>query len=304
MKLKPIMLCFALLLLFLAQSSAEDMGLIALTDDLGRVVVVSHAPEMIISLAPSNTEILFALGLGDLVVGVTKYCNYPSVVVDRKEDGTLAVVGGYKEPDVEAILTLHPDLVLASKIHSSNAIPELEEAGIPTFALNPTNFSSVFLSMAEVGKITGRDAGAMDLIGQMESLVISVSDKVGPLERKRVLYVLWHDPLQTAGKDTVQGEIIEMAGGENIFQDLSGYPLVDKESIVERNPEVIIVGTGSGDLRDSPFIWAQTDGSINQTDAGKGGRIYQVDSNLIARAGPRVVEALESVARFIHPDAF
>lgn len=301
---KWIVILLLLINFFPSFSHAEETKSAALTDDLGREVTVPQAPERIVSLAPSNTEILFALGLEDRIVGVTKYCNYPPSVEDFKKSGKLTVVGGYKDPDLEKILSLSPDLVLASKIQSSSTIPKLEEAGIPTFAINSNNFSGVLQSIERVGRITGKEAEASKLVQNMEERIRAISEKVGPVPKRRVLYVLWHDPLQTVGAGTVQDEIIEMAGGANIFHDLSGYPLIDPEAIVKRNPEIIVSGTGTGEKRNDSFNWAKTEDRINYTDAREHNRIYQVQGDLITRAGPRIVDAVEMMAAIIHPEVF
>jgi len=293
-----------LIFLSLALGNAQEANSVAMTDDLGRDLIIPKAPERIVSLAPSNTEILFALGLENRVVGVTKYCNYPPKIKDFKKSGRIVVIGGYKDPDVEKIISLSPDLVLASKIQSDSTIPELESAGITAFAIDPNNLSSVLQSIEKVGKITGRDAEASELVRNMESRINSVSEKVNPLERKRVFYLLWHDPLQTAGAGTVQDEIIEIAGGANIFHDLSGYPLIDPEAIVQKNPEIIITGVGTGEKRNDSLNWAKAEDSINETAAREGNRIYQIQGDLVTRAGPRIVDALEMMARIIHPEAF
>jgi iron complex transport system substrate-binding protein len=138
----------------------------------------------------------------------------------------------------------------------------------------------------------------------MQSRIKAVSDKVSSLPKKRVLYVVWHDPVQTAASGTFEDEIIEKAGGVNIFHDLSGYAEVDPEAIAVRNPEVIIACTGMGEGADKPFHWAETDRGLNQTDARKNGRIYLADGDLITRTGPRIVDGLEMFAKFIHPEAF
>ncbi|MDD4579687.1 MAG: cobalamin-binding protein, partial [Methanothrix sp.] len=271
---------------------------------MGRMVTVSEAPAKIISLSPSNTEILFALGMQDRVIGVTKYCNYPPEIEELKKSGKIVEIGGYKDPDIEKIISLNPDLVLASKIQSSSTIPDLENAGISTFAVNSDNLSHVLQSIKNIGKITRKEEKAAELVQSLESRIKTLSEKVDPLQKKRVFYVLWHDPLQTAGAGTVQDEIIEMAGGENIFHDLSEYPLIDPESVALKNPEIIITGVGSGERRDDSLNWARTEDGIEDTDARKDDRIYQVQGDILTRAGPRIADALEMMAKIIHPEAF
>jgi len=292
------------MLLLISAACAQESNTITTTDDLGRQVSISSAPERIVSLSPSNTEILFALGLGDQVVGVTKYCNYPSVVKDLKDSGKIAVVGGYVDPDFEKILSLRPDLVVASQTHGSGVVTLLDQQNIPVFVVDSNNLSDILRSIEKIGKITGKAAEASALTSQMQSRIKAVSDKVSSLPKLRVLYVVWHDPVQTAGSGTFEDEIIQTAGGENLFHDLSGYAQVDTEAIAVRDPEVIIACTGMGEGADKPLQWAKAERGLDLTDARKNDRIYQAQGDLITRAGPRIVDGLEMFAKFIHPEAF
>lgn len=301
---KSMILSITMMLLLCSMAVAEENNTVTVTDDLGRIVSISNAPQRIVSLSPSNTEILFALGLGDRVVGVTKYCSYPPEVESLKDSGKAEVVGGYVDPDFEKILSLRPDLVLASQTHSNGAVSLLDKVGIPTFVVDSNNLSSIILSIEKVGKITGKADDASALVAQMQSRIKAVSDKVSSLPKTRVLYIVWHDPVQTAGAGTFEDEIIERAGGVNIFHDLSGYAQVDPEAIAVRNPEAIIACSGMGTGADKPLQWAETERGLNQTDARKNDRIYQAEGDLITRAGPRIVDGLEMFAKFIHPEAF
>ena len=301
---KSMILPIIMMLLLCSVAVAEENNTVTVTDDLGRIVSISNAPQRIVSLSPSNTEILFALGLGDRVVGVTKYCSYPPEVESLKDSGKAEVVGGYVDPDFEKILSLRPDLVLASQTHSNGAVSLLDKVGIPTFVVDSNNLSSIILSIVKVGKIAGKADDASALVAQMQSRIKAVSDKVSSLPKTRVLYIVWHDPVQTAGAGTFEDEIIERAGGVNIFHDLSGYAQVDPEAIAVRNPEAIIACSGMGTGADKPLQWAETERGLNQTDARKNDRIYQAEGDLITRAGPRIVDGLEMFAKFIHPEAF
>jgi len=299
-----MILSMIMMLLLISVAVAEENNTVTITDDLRRLVSITSAPQRIVSLSPSNTEMLFALGLGDRVVGVTKYCSYPPEVESLKDSGKVAVVGGYVDPDFEKILSLHPDLVLASQKHSSGAVSLLDKVGIPAFVVDPNNLSSIILSIEKVGKITGKADDASALVAHMQSRIKAISDKVSSLPKTRVLYIVWHDPVQTAGAGTFEDEIIEKAGGVNVFHDLSGYAQVDTEAIAVRNPETIIACSGMGAGADKPLQWAETECGLNQTNARKNDRIYQAEGDLITRAGPRIVDGLEMFAQFIHPEAF
>lgn len=268
-------------------------------DDLGRSVNIEEIPQRIVSLAPANTEILFALGLGEKVVGVTDHCNYPPEAVDKEK------VGGFSTPAIEKIIALQPDLILAADIHKEEVIADLEERGLTVFALVPENLDGVLRDIQVVGEITGKEEEASELVNQMENRIKAITDKTKDLqERPRVFYITWHDPLWTSGSGTFIHELIEKAGGVNIFQDVTEHKAVDIELVIARNPEVIIACTGHGEARDEPFGWAKSEPRLGATEARKNQKVYQIDADLVSRSGPRIVDALEWLAYFIHPEIF
>lgn len=301
--LKSMALCITISLFLSAVAMGEGLNADGQGDSDLQIHTADH-PQRIVSLSPSNTEILFALGLGPNVVGVTKYCNYPPQLQELRDSGRIAEVGGYSDPDLEKILSLQPDLIVANRIHSDSISALRKESEIPTFIADARDLDGIIQSIEMIGNITGREGEASLLTGQMEARVKAISEKVSATHRPSVLYILWHDPVRAAGRDTFEDQLIEMAGGENIFHDLSGYPQVDPESIAERDPEVIIACTGMGAGADLPFDWAKTVEGLNLTQARREGRIYQADGDLVTRSGPRIVDGLEIFARFIHPEAF
>jgi iron complex transport system substrate-binding protein len=290
-----------IVLILAACAPVEPIASGAVVDDLGRSVNIEKVPQRIISLAPSNTELLFALGLGDKIVGVTEYCDYPPEALEKEK------VGGYSTPDIEKIIALEPDLILASSIHAKEIIPALEERGLIVFALEPENLDGILADIRVVGEITGSEKEASELVTQMESRIKAVTDKtqsLKPEERPKVFYITWHEPLWSVGSETIIHELIEKAGGENIFQDITGHKMVNLETVIARNPEVIIACTGTGEAKNKPYEWAKEEPRLMVTEAYKNDRIYQVDADLVSRTGPRIVEALEEFARFIHPEIF
>ncbi|MEA3442576.1 MAG: ABC transporter substrate-binding protein [Chloroflexota bacterium] len=292
------LLFLVLVLVFsIACSTAAPPG--AVVDDLGRAINIERIPQRIISLAPSNTETLFALGLGDKVVGVTEYCNYPPEALDKEK------IGGYSTPDIEKIIALQPDLVLASSIHAKEFIPALEERGLTVFALAPENLGGILEDIRMVGEVTGKEEEASELVTRMDNRIEAVTNKTKNMrEKPRIFFITWHEPLWTVGSGTIIQELIGKAGGVNIFQDISGHSTVDLEEVIFRDPEVIITCTGHGDAKGKPFEWAKSEPRLQVTKARKSSRIYQVDADLVNRAGPRVVDALEWFAYFIHPEVF
>lgn len=272
-----------------------------IVDGLGRQVTINAVPQRIVSLAPSNTEILFALGLGDKVVGVTEYCNYPEAAKTKPK------VGGFSTVDIEKVVSLRPDLVLATQIHSKTIIPALEKLGLTVVALTPSSLTGVLDSITLVGKITGQSKEASELIKDLSTRIKSIADKtqkLSPAQRPRVFYVTWHDPLMTAGTGTLSNDVISQAGGQNIASDITGDKTIDLETVINRDPEVIIVSVGMGTGEDLPWQYIKSESRLKNTQALLTGRVYKIDGDLIHRPGPRIVEALEQMAQFIHPETF
>ena len=274
---------------------------IGITDQLGRTVKLEQVPERIVSLAPSNTEVLFALGLGDKVVGVSDYCNYPPEAKEK------ASIGGFSTPNIEKLVSLSPDLILATSIHEKRIIPALEEKGIAVFALNPKTLDEVLESITLVGGITGEDEEASRLVAGMRDRIKVVTDRTEGLsqeQKTRSFYVVWHEPLMTSGSGTLQDELIAKAGGINIAQDLVGYAGISLEAVIQANPEVIIAGAGHGSGEDLTFQFIQKETRLREVAARINNRVYAIDADLASRGGPRIVDALEQFAELIHPELF
>jgi len=274
---------------------------IEIADQLGRTVKLEQVPERIVSLAPSNTEILFALGLGDKVVGVSDYCNYPPEVQEKPS------IGGFSTPNIEELVSLSPDLILAASIHEKRIIPVLEEKGMTVFALNPKTLDEVLESITLVGGITGEDEEASRLVAGMRDRIKAVTDKTEGLsqeQKTRSFYVVWHEPLMTSGSGTLQDELIVKAGGINIARDLVGYAGISLEAMIQANPEVIIAGAGHGSGEVLPLEYVKTEPRLRNVDARIDNRVYAIDADLASRGGPRIVDALEQFAELIHPELF
>jgi iron complex transport system substrate-binding protein len=262
-------------------------------DDLGRLVAINGTPQRIISLAPSNTEILFALGLGDNVVGVTMYCDYPPEAQEKEK------VGDYYGPDIEKIIALEPDLILATDFHRFELIPALEEQGFAVFAVAPQTLDDVLESIQKIGQITDKEAEALELVNEMQSKIEETEELTQGLgERPRVFYVTWHDPIWTVGRNTWIDDLISIAGGNNTFsQYFESGAMVEIEWVILLNPEIIITSEWSYD-------WAINATELASTNASQTDRIYTFDDNLVQRPGPRLYKGLEWLAHFIHPEIF
>jgi iron complex transport system substrate-binding protein len=270
------------------------------TDFLGRAITINNThPQKIISLAPSNTEILFALGLGDRIIGVTDYCNYPP------EAKTKPSVGAYDNPNIEEIVAMEPDLVLATDAQSESIYQQLENRGMTVVAIIPRNMDEVLASITLVGKVTGQDEEAASLVADMQKRISAVTDKTSKLteaQKLRVFYIFWQDPIWTAGAGTFEDALIEMAGGVNIAHELNGYASMSLEAIIDANPQVFIAGVGMGTGEDLPLQYAQTEERLKDTEARLNNRIYGVNMDIIGRPGPRIVDALEEFFAIIHPE--
>ncbi len=281
-------------------TSTATTGLVTITDDLGRMVTLtSNNPQRIVSLAPSNTEILFALGLGDRIVGVTEYCNYPEEAKSKPK------IGGYSDPNIEALVAAKPDLILGTEAQSEAVYAQIESKGLPIIGIYPRSINDILSSITMIGKITGKEKEAAKLTESMEKRIHSVIDKTNDLSadmKLRTFYIVWNDPLMSAGKGTFINELIEKAGGTNIFANLEYYPVVSLEDVLMANPQVIIAGSGMGEGADLPLQFALMEDRLEETDARKNERVYSVNTDIVGRPGPRIVDALEDFLAAIHPE--
>jgi iron complex transport system substrate-binding protein len=269
------------------------------TDQAGRVIHLNGVPQKIVSMAPSNTEILFALGLGDEVVGVTDYCDYPPEAKEKTH------IGGYWTPDVETIVSLAPDLVVAQSLHEAEVIPQLEKHGLTAVVLEPKTIDQVLDAITLVGEITGKTKEAASLTKEMRTRVDKVTGKTKGLaesQRPKVFYLTWHDPLITVGHDNLGEDLITKAGGTNIFHNLEGSPTVSLEDLIQADPDVIIAGIGMGTGADMPLQFARDESRLAGTSARQNNRVYSVSIDLAGRPGPRIVDALELFMAAIHPE--
>jgi iron complex transport system substrate-binding protein len=273
---------------------------LTLTDDLGRAVRIEKEPLRLVSLAPSNTEILFALGVGSRVVGVTSYDNYPPEV------NIIPKVGGFSTADLEKIVALAPDLVLAARVHEKEAVPALEKLGVRVMVLAPTSLDGMFNSVRLAGRAAGQAAAADKLVADLEKRVRRISDRtarLAPSMRPSVLYLNWVDPFKTAGKGTFIDDLLTRAGGINFAAGTSGYNQVSIESIVAGDPSVILV-SGMGTARRQLFNAVLAEKRLAVTSARRNDRVYEIDSDLVDRPGPRLAQGLDELFRDIQPGLY
>lgn len=289
---------FWVFLLLLSLNAA--LGL-SVTDDRGKVIELTQPPERIVSLAPSCTEILFALSLSQKIVGVTAYCNFPEEALYKEKIGTIT------EVDLERLLSLQPNLVVASSLNSQELLGRLEELGIPVFLLDPKNIEETLLDIEKLAKICGVAQKGELLVNNLREQIKKVEEKTNNLKEEQkplVFHMIWHQPIWTAGKGTFVNELIEKAGGKNVASDLEGYSSIELEELLRRNPDIITVVENHGDAQNLPYQFLLQDERLQSLKAVREGKIFRVDSDIVSRTGPRIVQALEIFAKIIHPEIF
>lgn len=266
-------------------------------DDAGRKLYVAKAPHRVVSLAPSITEMLFALGLDEQVVGVTEFCDFPAAAAAKPKIG-------YANPNLESLLALRPDMVVAPREFSrASVLAKLDELKVPVFLIEAASLEHIFSHIHQLGRIFDRSSAAHAMTLAMRQRMVEISNLVAPLPRRRVLYVLNSRPLITVGPGSYIHQMIGLAGGINIASDASApYPRLEMETVLKANPEVIIFPMGSVETvpRSEQQEWRRW----TALSAVQQNRLQEVSANALNRPGPRVMEGLEQLARVIHPEAF
>ena len=277
-----------------------------LVDALGYSLTLTSPPERIVSLAPSNTEILFALGAGDKVVGVTDVCDYPHNFAAWVEAGNMTSIGNYWQPAVEPIIALDPDLVFAAT-SSEETAETLRNLGYNVLIVEPKTINGVLSGIQLIGRATGNHIEAGELVSELRQRIDAVTNSASEATSIPAVYhEIWGPDIQSAGPGTFIDELIALAGGQNIFHDaISSFPIVSSETVIERNPDVIIfphmyMGTQSWgsyeDIANRPG-W-------NVITAIQNDNFHIIDASIISRSGPRLMDALEIIAEMIHPEIF
>ncbi len=271
---------------------------ITIIDAVGRSVTLKAMPRSIVSLSPSNTEMVFALGLGDQLVGVTKFCNYPEAAKTKN------VLGGFSDVNLERVVIAKPDLILAGSLHVAKVVPALERLNIPVLVFRSGTIEGILDDITQLGAITGKAEEAKAITADLRKRVEAVTAKIGgaKAEKPRILYVTWHDPIWTSGDDTVIGELIRKAGGINVTSELSGYANITLESVIQKNPQIIIVMSSMGDQVSMGYITSEP--RLQAVEARKNNRVYMIDADLFGRTTPRIVDALEQLAKIVQPGLF
>src|SRR5215211_2874784 len=301
--LRKILIFTLLISVFLTSCSslAPATGNLTFTDGLGREVKLSGSPQRIISMAPSNTEILFAIGAGDQVVGRDALSDFPEEAKNATDIGST-----FDALNTELIVAQKPDLVLAAEINTPEQVKQLEDLGLTVYYLkNPLTLEEMYSNVELIAQLTGHEQEAATLIESLKARVAVVDEKIAPISsRPNVFYELdATDPAKpyTAGKGTFITQLIDRAGGHNIAADLDGYPQLSLEQVVAADPAFIILGDARYGV--SPESIAQRPGWENLS-AVKNGQILPFNDDLVSRPGPRLVDALEELAKLLRPELF
>jgi len=298
MKIYPQRFFLILLLLLSLWPSFSFTANLKFIDEVGREVIFPHPPKRIVSLAPNITEILFSLGLDEEIVGVSIHCNFPEKAKSKVR------VGSYISLDFEKITFLKPDLVIATGAgNTREMVDRLEKLGFPTYVIFPKNFNDVLKSIDHLGQVAGREKEAMGIIQGMKQRSQRVIELTQGLSRPKVFLQIGEAPIVTVGKGSFADDLIYLAGGENIAgKEKEMYPRLGMEEILKRSPEVILVSSMNpkGDYQKILNEWSRW----KMIPAVKNGRVHLIDSDLIDRPSPRIIDGLEEIARILHPERF
>lgn len=266
-------------------------------DSSGTEFTFESAPKRIVSLAPSETEGLFALGLDEQVVGVSDNDDYPEAVKDKPR------MGGF-QVNVEAVIAAQPDLVMAASLIDEATVKSLSDLGIKVYRSNPKTVNEVIEHIKTLGQITDRQSEAEQLTKQMQEELTKVTEAVKGLteDQKKKVYIEF-SPGWTVGKGEFMDEMITLAGGVNVASDITGWSEINEENIIKANPDVILYANSVIDENNQTLAdIIKGRGGWDQITAIKEDRVVGLDDNLLSRPGPRVTQGLIEVAKAIYPD--
>ena len=292
---KSLLLAFMMSLLLNVSTKAKEN---IFTDEMGRKVKIPPAAKRIISLAPSITEILFALGLNEEISAVTDFCDYPEAVLNKPR------IGGFVSPNIEKIVLLKPDLIIA--IRDGNrweTIHRLIELGFSVFVVDPKDFDGVMRTVENIGEIVGRQDEGRRILTNMLTKKKEMMALTQSLSKPKVFFQVGDTPMVTVGKGTLADDLIRLAGGKSISEnELICYPLYSIESVLLKAPEIIIM-TSMDSKKDHAHLVKKWE-NWKSIPAVRMNAIYVIDSNLVDRPTPRIERGLEALARIFHPEVF
>jgi len=291
-----VVVCLTLFSACTPRGTANHSATREITDDAGRRVDLPATVDRVISLAPNLTEIVFAVGAGDRLVGRTSYCDFPA------EAKAIAEVGDTLHPNLERIIALKPQVVLVSTASQLEVFTQqLQGQNIAVFVTDPHDLEGVFRSIERIGEIVGEKEGANLLVQRLRERTNAVEQAVKRRPPVRVFYQVSGEPLYTAGHDAFVTDLMRRAGAASVTSDVPGaWPKYSNESALAARPEAIILPSG-GSMGEANSNVAE---ALRQSPAVLRGRVYKINDDHLARPGPRSVDGLEEMARALHPDAF
>lgn len=274
----------------------ENKGYVV-ADSRGKDISFTKAPEKIISLLPSDTEIIYALGVGDKVIAVSKYCNYPEDTKNKQklDSGNIT--------NIESIIGLKPDVVFMGQMEQTvDQFKQLEDAGVKIFVTKAGNIEDTYKVIGMVGKALNNEAKATDIVNGMKKDFDDLKNKAKNNVPKKVYIEI--SPLQSGlwscGKGTFQNEICEIIGANNIFSDVDSWKQVAEEQVISRNPEYILTTVGEIDGVANPVAEIKSRANWNKIDAVKNNKVFVTDGDALIRPGPRLVQAAKDLMKLIY----
>lgn len=278
------------------ESSEGEFEAVTIVDKTDTEVTIEEKPERIISTVASSTEIVFAVGAGDRVVGVTEWDNYPEEVFDIEKIGDMNL-------NIEKIVELEPDLVVSDLLNAQD-VDALRNAGLTVVVLGAQSLEEVYEDIELVGKATGEVETASEVINEMKETVDHVTETVSSLseEEKKTAWLEIDPELFSAAQGSFLHELLTLAGGKNIIEEMEGWPQISEEIVIERDPDVII--TTYGDYVEDPVNTVLSRESWSQITAVENEHVIDIDSDILSRAGPRLVDGLMELAKALYPDLF
>jgi iron complex transport system substrate-binding protein len=276
----------------------DGARLVEIRDELGRTVRLPAVPQRIVSLAPSLTETVFALELGDRLVGVTDYCDYPP------EARTRARVGGPINPNLEQIVSLHPDVVLATRaLNRRETVEALDRLGFAVYTTDPHTVEEVIASTRGLGKALGTEPHAEALAESLERRLAELQKRLAGRTPKRVFFVVWADPIISVGPHTFLADALRRAGAQSVVETPQDWPVLSIEEVLRQNPDfLVLAGTHPHDAQSTLEDLRERVGwrSLDSVRQGH----FAIVSDALTRPAPRLIDAIEELARQLHPDAF
>lgn len=276
----------------------EKQSSYTVKDDFDKEITFDKTPKTVVSLQPSNTEILYALGLGDNVIGVTSFDNYP------EEAKKVEHVSDSMTVNAEKVIALKPDVVIAYTTGEDPGLELIEQADIPVFTIkSASTFEDVYGDIEQIATVMGVEDKGKELVNGIKKDITAVQEKVAEVkEKEKVYFEISPSPdIFTTGAKTFQQEILTAAGVENLFADQEGWIKLSEEEIIKRNPNIIMTTVNTVD---DPIKEIKSRNGWNQLNAVKNNKIFMLDPDIMSRPGPRIGEAVELAAKTVYPDIF